>query len=970
MSEAPEKRCPSTRPLWALVALLLCVVGGAAAAHPSTASQTPGLRVLQAEPDGLVVAWQAPAVEIVPLDDGTVAVSAAGYDTREQPGVPRLPFTSTLIAIPPGAVPELRVLATVDEVRALDAPVARAAAPAGVVRDRAGTVVGGAFAPPAARAAPPAPQAPVALDEIGVMRGVRLARLTFTPARLEGRRLRIVRRLEVEIRWEAPAPGLQAEAADPLVELVRARVLNPQHVAPSPRPAGSRALQQTEAVSATAYIEVDAPGLYRVSHQALSGLGFSGVVSDHVHLFLGSDEVDVIVEDEDGLFGDGDAVLFTAQPRFSRWTDVDVYRLVAEPSPGQRMLTRSAASGLSFGTPEVERAFEENHVYMPDCFCGQLPPGRDGDRWAWQAIHLDRRVITVTATTPAVDLTQPSTLTLWLIGYTGVASPTTDHRVDVALNGAPLGRLEWDGKQAITATLAISPGVLQGGDNELTLTLPGIAGVSVEGAWLDAFALRHARSGAPVADSLRFVGSDGPYSYTLAFTDTAGIRAFDVTDPLHPVRLTDLVVDAGTVTLGDPPSGGEHRYLALNAAGVLTPACVRGPAAPSTFGTPADPAGADLLVITHPDFAAELAPLVDLRTSQGLTPTVVNVAWIYDAWGEGRTDPEAIRAFIAHAYDTWTPRPTYVLLVGDGTFDPQGHSVQPPTNFIPSYLADVDPWAGETAADNQYACVHGDDALPDLMLGRLPVQTAEQAEAVVDKIVAYESDPFPGPWNADVLLVADDADTAGDFPASVEGNAAVHVGDPFTVTRHYCMGGSLWVDDCPPQEASQLRAALLSDWGQGAFVVHFTGHASWQQWAVQPLLHLDDLADLGNARRLPVVVEMTCFTGAYQRPEPTLAEEMVTLAGGGAVGGWAPTGLGVATGHNHLTDGFHRAVFVDEVDTLGEATQAGKLQLWSANQHLDLLDTYVLLGDPALRLNRAVVPWPSQIFLPAVLRDS
>ena len=46
---------------------------------------------------------------------------------------------------------------------------------------------------------------------------------------------------------------------------------------------------------------------------------------------------------------------------------------------------------------------------------------------------------------------------------------------------------------------------------------------------------------------------------------------------------------------------------------------------------------------------------------------------------------------------------------------------------------------------------------------------------------------------------------------------------------------------------------------------------------------------------------------------------------------------------------------------LGEATTAGKLKLWATGRNLDLLDTYLLFGDPAmpLRLPPALSPTPS-----------
>jgi hypothetical protein len=111
---------------------------------------------------------------------------------------------------------------------------------------------------------------------------------------------------------------------------------------------------------------------------------------------------------------------------------------------------------------------------------------------------------------------------------------------------------------------------------------------------------------------------------------------------------------------------------------------------------------------------------------------------------------------------------------------------------------------------------------------------------------------------------------------------------------------------------------------------------------------------------------MTCFTSAFQRPEPTLDESLVTLSDGGAVATWGGTGVGLPVGHALLSEGFFGAVLVDQVETIGEAELAGKLHL--ALTIPELLDTFVVLGDPALVLNRTTAA--GEIFLPFVLRRS
>ena len=84
-----------------------------------------------------------------------------------------------------------------------------------------------------------------------------------------------------------------------------------------------------------------------------------------------------------------------------------------------------------------------------------------------------------------------------------------------------------------------------------------------------------------------------------------------------------------------------------------------------------------------------------------------------------------------------------MLLVGDGHYDFKNVTGTPQLNLIPPYLIPIDPWIGETAADNRYVSVDGpSDFMPDMAIGRIPAQTAADVTAAVTKILAYE-DPSP-----------------------------------------------------------------------------------------------------------------------------------------------------------------------------------------------------------------------------------
>ena len=104
------------------------------------------------------------------------------------------------------------------------------------------------------------------------------------------------------------------------------------------------------------------------------------------------------------------------------------------------------------------------------------------------------------------------------------------------------------------------------------------------------------------------------------------------------------------------------------------------------------------------------------------------------------------------------------------------------------------------------------------------------------------------------------------------------------------------------------------------------------------------------------MLPMTCNEGYFIDPDPaqvSLSELGVRAENRGAIASWAPTGYGMAPGHDFLERGIFLAVFQDG-KTLGSAATAAKLYMVgeAPGQYLDLIDTFLLLGDPALRVPR------------------
>jgi len=354
----------------------------------------------------------------------------------------------------------------------------------------------------------------------------------------------------------------------------------------------------------------------------------------------------------------------------------------------------------------------------------------------------------------------------------------------------------------------------------------------------------------------------------------------------------------------------------------------------------------------------------------------VDVQDIYDEFSFGRVDPEAIRSFLAYAYHHWNggeAPPEYVLLVGDGHYDFTGVSGTSLPNLIPPYLIRVDPWLGETAADNRYVSVDGpDDYLPDMHIGRIPARDAADVAAVVSKIIAYETAAPAGDWQRRVVFVADDcANPDGNFhtlsdevrlnwlPAAYDART-IYYGNPTA-----CPGSDY-------STADDMRNAIKGAFNDGALLMQWFGHASRFRWGSVSMFNILDPPNLAANNVWPLTFTYACWSGYFINlinDWQTLGETLLITPQRGSVADLSPSGLHLGQALVVLNQGIIRAIFQERIDRLGRAVDAGKAYYFghSSAWH-DVIDSSVLFGDPALRLRLPAVPDRFQQWLPLIVR--
>lgn len=729
-----------------------------------------------------------------------------------------------------------------------------------------------------------------------------------------------------------------------------------------------------QAVDGALRIRTTQRGLHRLTYQDLQAAGVPLATLNPATLAMNylNQPVDIQVTGAaDGRFDPGDLVLFYAVPYSGRFMAHNVYQLTyGGDVTGQRMATRTVAPNASdplvttmTRTVRMERNLDYRSLYP-------LPP--EADRWFDTALFVNANAPTATANylfdqAPAIaPVAGTATVRVSLHGGTAHAS-NPDQSVAVRLNSHNVGVFQWDGSTAYLASADVPTTWLDQTPNRITLEtalaqLPQLTFYWVSPDWVEITypTLAQAYQDRLYIEAIPAVAGQRARVRAAGFS-TGNVRIYDVRNPGRPVQLlTTQPSGSGSQWSIDfwdqwAASAAAPSYFVTTDGALLAPLAIERDL-PSKLLSPNN--SADYIAIVHASLASAVQPLLDRRTAEGLRIKKVDVQDIYDEVSGGMVHPEAIRTFLTYAYQQWNQGgapPRYVLLVGDGHYDFKNHMGANLPNLIPPYLAYVDPFLGETAADNRYVSVDGpDDFLPDMHIGRIAAKTAADVTAYVNKVAAYEAAPA-GAWQQRVIFVADNKDdTAGNFHTLSDDVRLNWLPEPYDDTAiYYRMNTSL-------DTGAKMRSAIKAAMNNGAGYLQWFGHASQFRWGSVSMFDILDPATLNSTAQMPFVAHYGCWSGyfiaiqgspLYNRNEQSLGEVLTLTPNRGAIADLSPTGLHLGSALLNLNRGLVKAIYQDGVVRVGEAVDAGKLFFYqSGSPWVDLLDTTVLFGDPALQL--------------------
>ena len=510
---------------------------------------------------------------------------------------------------------------------------------------------------------------------------------------------------------------------------------------------------------------------------------------------------------------------------------------------------------------------------------------------------------------------------------------TRDHHAVVRINGVEVGTAAWGGIEFFEASFSFDGGLLT------PLTTIEVEGVLEGGSqasifFIDGFDVEYPRVYRAVEDRLLVTG-DGNSVITVEGFTSADLAVFDLTDPKAPVRVRSVRAEMGAsgFQASFVPTTAVTPYYVTTESSALTGAGLR--QVVSSIDLTAAHHSYEHVVIAPEAWRLEAEDLATFRSGRGMSSLAVSLEEVYNAFSDGIATPWAIRDFLAHARENWSRGPDYALLAGRGTFDPRD-LLGGGDHFIPVVLVGT-PY-GLVATDNVLADLEGADSVPEVALGRLPIVSAGELAGYLDKLEANAAST--GAWRGRAMLLADNADAAGNFPAQSDAVSALLP----SFERESIDLSQLGVDEA--------RAALQASWNAGAQLVNYVGHGGVNQAAAEGLLRTTDMDLLTNEDRLPIVSALTCIVGRSDIPNlESLAEALVTDADGGAIAVWAPTGLSFSGSAHELNVHYAEALEAAAADTpLGRIVLETLRAFGAAGGSSQMLDAYAIAGDPAVVL--------------------
>lgn len=279
-------------------------------------------------------------------------------------------------------------------------------------------------------------------------------------------------------------------------------------------------------------------------------------------------------------------------------------------------------------------------------------------------------------------------------------------------------------------------------------------------------------------------------------------------------------------------------------------------------------------VVAPRAFHRSLEPWIRHRTEQGWTVHV-----LVEPFGENATTPEKVKRRIETLAEQ-VPL-SAVLLIGQGVARSEEFSdrVIPSPRFACRIIGNFGP-EKYYVSDDWYADLD-EDGLPDFPIGRLTVETAEELDAMVEKIIRYETEIEPGAWCRKLQIVAGIGNFSPLIDGAIESSARYALTEILPGSWDVSFLHANWKSPfCP--SVLDFEDELIDSIDRGPLFWAYLGHGHHRRFEALdtplgcvPTLQVERLGKIRCPDSTPVALLFCCYGGALDATTKSLAEELI-----------------------------------------------------------------------------------------------
>lgn len=730
-------------------------------------------------------------------------------------------------------------------------------------------------------------------------------------------------------------------------------------------------------------VRVENNGLYKITYEELVAMGVSNPGGVRVYGYGGEmlredfsvpyiddlPEVGVYMsKGGDGVFSAGDYIIFYGQGatgwdyegnKFVHtqnvYSNYGYYFLTWKAGEGKRLVSAAANGGMSVGDIT---SYTDYYVYEKDklniantgkVFYGEVFQGSN----ARYNFNVSKNNILSGSALITTDVAGKSTSASAIyVSYNGMNIDTVDIPILAATETIIKARSALSTQKFnVNAGSNISLSMVYNNPNKI--------------AWLNYFELNYKRllkkeSGASLFfRNVDYLGSDDVYTYKIA-GQLSGNMVWDVTDKANVKNLT-YTQTGGYYTFVDSVKTLKE-YVVVNPTSDAFYSVVAMGKVPNQ-NLHALPL-VDMIIIANEEFVEPAKRLADWhREENAMSVAVVDANVVYNEFSSGNPDATAYRRFAKMFYDRESAVDKtlkYVLLFGDGSFDNRQILKAATDKNIYRLLTYQSTYSlsstSSYATDDYFGLLDDTDGQNlvmndmDVSVGRIPVHTLEQADAVVDKLINYMGNTQYGVWKNRMVFIADDGD-ANEHVTSADAVAkqTQNLFPDMEIKKIYL--------DAYNQEVSSAGATYptakreFDDYVKyGTLLINYMGHGGYNGWTDEQILSSNDIENMYNDK-MALWVTATCDFSRFDDFNESGGERLLYNPNGGAMGLFTTSRTVYARPNKTLNLEFMDALLSKggngEYVSIGEAVRMAKNSLVGDANRL----SFILLGDPATKLN-------------------